>query len=150
MRIISFGWTAPALVAGAKTVTRRDWKDSWAQRFKKGDICQAYDKDPRYGGKRIGYVQLTEDPVKEPMSKMSASDYLKEGFAYLHVHPERMPAPMPIDVSPQGFKKWRKSGGSKWVIRFRLRKEACFDCGSHTLTGCLCAEADALARARVR
>jgi len=147
MRIISFGWTSPALLAGAKTVTRRDWKDSWARRFKKGDICQAYDKDPRYGGKRIAYIELTEYPVKEPMANMLESDYYKEGFSYLHEHPELIPASMPFDVSPAGFNQWRLDGTEMWVIRFRLRKEVCLDCNE---IDCLCAEADEIARTRTK
>ena len=150
MRIISFGWTTAALLAGVKTVTRRDWKDSWARRFKKGDICQAYDKDPRYGGKRIGYIQLTEDPDKQAMIDMSCLDYLDEGFSYLDEHPELVPASCPIDVSEEGFIDWRNSGGEKWVIRFKLLKEWCFDCGAHTSNDCSCAEADMLARARAK
>lgn len=142
MKIMSFGWTAAALVVGEKTVTRRDWKDSHAAKFKAGDIVQAYDKAPFAGGKRIGYIQLTADPVKLPMDTMPACDYLNEGFAYLHEHPELIPASMPIDVSEQGFIDWRNSGGEKWVVRFILRKEWCFDCGSHTQIGCLCFEAE--------
>lgn len=51
MRIISFGWTWPALVAKSKTVTRWDWDEDYARRFHKGDIVLAYDRSPRLGGR---------------------------------------------------------------------------------------------------
>lgn len=119
MKIISFGWTAPALIAGKKTVTRRDWKDSHAAKFKAGEIVQAYDKAPYAGGKLIGYVEIVS-VTKEPMLNMPESDYYKEGFYFLNQNPDLIPASMPIDVSLAGFNNWRLSGGKKWVIRFRI------------------------------
>ena len=147
MNAVSFGWTAPAVEAEIKIVTRRDWKDSYASRFKKGDMLWALDKDYRYGGNRIKIIRLTCDPVKELMSDMPLLDYINEGFAYLHEHPELVPASMPIDVSEQGFIDWRNSGGSKWVIRFEYI--VCAVCGAQRSTGCVCAEADELARKRI-
>ena len=54
MKIISFAWTTEALLAGIKTCTRRDWNDDYARRFKNGEFCQAFDRNPRAGGKRVG------------------------------------------------------------------------------------------------
>ena len=65
MKIISFGWTSDALVAGAKTVTRRDWKDRFVNQWSKGDQAQAWDKSPRAGGKRIGTIELTQQEGSE-------------------------------------------------------------------------------------
>ena len=118
MLIISFGWTSAAFVAGEKDVTRRDWKPIHAAKFKKGTLAAAWDKDPRYGGKKIGVIRITEDVKYEAMADMPDSDYAAEGFAYLHKHPELVPASMPIDVSPKGFEAWRQSGGKKAVVRF--------------------------------
>ena len=120
MIIISFGWTSAAFLARAKTVTRRDWKPAHVKKFKGGTLAAAYDKDPRYGGKQIGVIQITEDVEYELMADMPDTDYQAEGFAYLHEHPELVPASMPIDISREGFEAWRNSGGSKAVVRFEI------------------------------
>ena len=44
--IISFAKTTGALLAGKKTVTRRDWPESHAKKYKAGDVAIAYDKQP--------------------------------------------------------------------------------------------------------
>ena len=56
--IISFAWTTPALLDGRKTVTRRDWPDSHAVKFKPGDEAIAYDKQPMYGGVPVARLKL--------------------------------------------------------------------------------------------
>lgn len=118
MRIISFGWTWPAFVAGVKTVTRRNWDAEYATKFMQGDILQAYDKSPRFGGKKIGLLKLTRHPYLETTSAMPDSDYYAEGFAYLDANRHLLPKSMPYDVSRTGFDEWRRSGESMWVIRF--------------------------------
>ena len=118
MLIISYGWTSAAFKAGRKTVTRRDWKPTHAAKFKKGTLAAAWDKDPRYGGQKIGIVRILEDVEYEAMADMPDSDYEAEGFAYLNDHPELVPDSMPIDISPEGFEAWRQSGGAKAVVRF--------------------------------
>lgn len=95
MRFISFAWTVPALLAGEKTVTRRDWKASHAQGFSRGELVSAYDKDPRAGGQKIGEIRLKVPPYLEPVSEMPASDYDLEGFAYFEDHPEELPSSAP-------------------------------------------------------
>ena len=82
MKIISFGWTWPALLAEPplrKTVTRRDWNVEYALRFK-GDLIQAFDKSPRFGGKKIATIRLIRSPYNEPIDLMPDSDYEAEGF----------------------------------------------------------------------
>jgi hypothetical protein len=78
---ISFGWTCQYLPA--KTVTRRDWEDSHAQKFinvfKRGDRVIALDKDKRYGGQQIGWCKLMAAPYKEKLADMPESDLLAEG-----------------------------------------------------------------------
>ncbi len=117
---ISFAWTTPAFLSQQKTATRRDWPEEYAKRFKEGDLLFAYDKQARFGGSKIGIIQLTADPSFEPMSKMPDSDYEAEGFKYLHENPHLIPKSMKIDVSWEGFNAWRNSGGNKWVIRFGI------------------------------
>lgn len=125
MRIISFGWTWPALLAeGAlqKTVTRRQWDAGYAMLFKVGELIQAYDKSPRFKGKKIATIKLLAAPYLENINKMPDSDYEGEGFAYLNANRYLLPKTMPYDVSRAGFEAWRKSGESFWVIRFERVK----------------------------
>lgn len=78
---ISFGWTTEYL--GNKTVTRRDWEDSHAEKFIRAyrdrKIIKAYDKDPRYGGVIIGSVLLTAEPFRQPLAEMPFADLIAEG-----------------------------------------------------------------------
>lgn len=65
MMIISYAWTTEALLRGLKRCSRRDWKDDYAKRFKSGRQYQAYDRNPRVGGERVGIIEMTCDPYKE-------------------------------------------------------------------------------------
>lgn len=124
--ILSFGYTAPALLAGAKTVTRRDWKATHADRFKRlhvalGWVAEAYDRSTRVGGHHIAdiLVQTVQGPL--PVGLMPDSDYEAEGFAWLHANGHTPPksAPFP-DFSREGFDAWRRSGAVLYVVRFEL------------------------------
>jgi len=78
-KIISFAWTTQALFEGKKTVTRRDWNDRYAVSFRKGDYVQAYDKNPRAGGRKMGIIRLTADPYKQWLHDVTDADEVKEG-----------------------------------------------------------------------
>lgn len=120
MRYISFAWTTPALLAGRKTVTRRQWRDRHAAGFKAGDRVQAFDKNPLYGGKRVAIIELLS-VTKEPISKMPDSDFEAEGFAYLEEKGIAPPKGMPvIAFTREGFELWRASGQTVWVLRFKV------------------------------
>jgi len=122
MRIISFAYTTPALLAGRKTVTRREWDADYACLFHAGDQVAAWDKSPRYGGKQVGVIQLLQDPYPEDLADMTESDYEAEGFAYLAEQRIRPPQWCGFqDFSPSSFERWRQSGGSVIVVRFELR-----------------------------
>jgi site-specific DNA-cytosine methylase len=107
---ISFGWTAQYLPA--KTVTRRDWKDSHAEKFirayERGDRIVALDKDKRYGGKQIGWCKLACLPYKEKLSDMPISDLVAEGGM--------------VDTTKEFIDKYFDGNSSKevWVIRFEF------------------------------
>ena len=75
MKIISFAWTTPALLAGRKTVTRREWAHSHAKGFQNAQLVQAYDKAPFLGGKRVAIIRLTQAPRLEPISEAPDSDH---------------------------------------------------------------------------
>ena len=79
MLIMSFAWTIEPLLAGLKTNSRRFWSDSYAQKFHKGILVQAYDKSPRCGGKRIAIIRLTAELYRQKLSKMTDEDEIKEG-----------------------------------------------------------------------
>jgi len=77
--IISFAHTTDALLAGLKTVTRREWKDSHAAKFRDGQLVDAYDHLPRSGGHKVATIRLTCDPYKERLADMPEGDLILEG-----------------------------------------------------------------------
>lgn len=126
MKIISYAHTVPALLAGAKTCTRRDWSDDYGARFREGELVSAYDRSPRIHGRRLGTVRLTAQPRREPLALMPDSDHAAEGFAWMLRHPETWPKTLwgePFDqhtLSPEWFAACQRSDDSDWVIRFEL------------------------------
>lgn len=123
-KIISFGWTWPAVVARRKTATRRDWDLEYAYRFRQGDVVLAYDRSPLFGGRPIAKIRLTQKPRYEPDAAMTDADYEAEGFAYLAEHPELLPQSARkqarVTLSREAFDGWRRAGGCSWVIRFEV------------------------------
>ena len=82
--IISFAWTVDPLLAGIKTVTRRDWKPrhmaTWQRAWDEGRrIHDAWDKVPFAGGRWIGKIRLTCRPYWERLGDMPAEDLVAEG-----------------------------------------------------------------------
>lgn len=128
--IISFAWTTPALLAGSKTVTRRDWSADYARRFRKGMETLAYDRGPRNGGKPIARLRLTADVTYEQDADAPDADWEAEGFGWFWdremdrvdaTDPGSLPRSEIADrVGWDGFEAWRKLGGSSWVIRFEV------------------------------
>ena len=118
MRIISFAWTTPALLARRKTCTRRDWKRSFATRFRAGELVQAYDKQARFGGKRVGIIRLAEKPHLESTRQAPGSDWEAEGFAYLSEIGATVDGLEPLDL----WTRWtnRGTGETLWVVRFEV------------------------------
>lgn len=114
MKIISFAWTTPAIRARVKTCTRRDWTDDYASRFKEGEICLAYDKSPRYGGKPICKIRIIEQPYKESTLKLCPSDWEDEGFDYLKAIGAKVNGMTPEQL----WDYWINNDLTKWVIRF--------------------------------
>lgn len=119
MMIISFSWTSNSFKAGQKSVTRRTWTPDYAKRFKVGDICKAYDKQPRFGGRQIGLLKI-KSLAFEDIKTMPDEDYFFEGFQFM------MSQGLKIwDKSPrEAFDEWRNDGGWYWVLRFEKIEEA--------------------------
>ena len=116
MRIISFAWTTPALLAWQKSCTRRDWNDLYAWRFHKDEMVQAYNRSPRFSGQLIALIRLTHRPYKEPYCQVPASDWEAEGFAYL----ESIGATVNGMTPRQLWEIWKQSPLEGWVIRFEI------------------------------
>ena len=116
MRIISFAWTTPALLAGRKTCIRREWDDKYAQGFHEGDLVAAYDKSPRYGGKRVATIRLRDNPYQQSTMKVPFSDWEKEGFAYLAEIGAKVNGKTPHEV----WDHWLTHNQMVWVVRFEL------------------------------
>lgn len=138
--IISFGYTSPAFLAGAKTVTRRAWSLRTVASYFKGESIevstgrliggvrhQAWDKVPHAGGRQIGWIRLTHVPVCRPLEEMTDQDYQDEGFEWFAAHPEidLPPAakkqiwyPKPGETWRESFERWRTSGLRLYVVRF--------------------------------
>jgi hypothetical protein len=119
MMIISFSWTSDAFKAGRKSKTRRQWTIEYAKRFKVGDICKAYNKQPRFGGKQIGLLKIISKTY-EIISDMPDSDFETEGFAYMQEQGLKIWNQEPEDA----FWNWQHPTEDEWywVIEFEKIK----------------------------
>jgi len=117
MKIISFAWTTPSLLARRKTRTRRNWNDKYASRFKVGDLIQAYDKQPRFKGKRIAIIKII-GIKKQNLSEMTSEDFEKEGFKYFEEKGLKIWDREPSDA----FNDWAEEDYKVWVIDFEIIK----------------------------
>jgi hypothetical protein len=84
MAILSFSLTQEEFLSGNKTVTRRDWADSyhamWESMWERNRLIHdAYDNIPRAGGKKIGEIKLIAKPYKERLADMPLEDLTAEG-----------------------------------------------------------------------
>jgi len=120
--------TWPAWVAGAKSVTRRFWKDITAKRYKKGVVFHCFDNAVFRHGKPIGTARVLEDAYQESLSDMPDGDWAAEGFAWMHEHKGTLP-PKAIEkkllwtngnCSFDAFGAWRNTGPTMWVLRFQV------------------------------
>lgn len=114
MMVVSFAWTTASFIAGHKTCTRRQWTPEYAKRFKPRDVCQAYDKQPRFGGKRIGIFDINS-LTWEDISDMPDSDLEAEGFKFMQERGLKIWGKEPREA----FDDWRDDGGWYWVLRFK-------------------------------
>jgi hypothetical protein len=117
--IISFAWTTPALLAGAKTVTRRNWLAAHGSRFHAGDLVDAWDRSPRANGKKVATIRIKE-VVEERGVWMESNEIFREGVMWCKRHgiavPDRQPS---WDEWWSAFKiAWHEHGGFR--IEFEL------------------------------
>jgi uncharacterized protein YqfB (UPF0267 family) len=111
--IITFREFTEPLLMGIKTVTRRDWVDSHARKFREGTTIQAYDKSPRNQGKQVATL-IVMSLTSERTGRMTVSDWEAEGFRYLWETYLRE------DYSPKAFEAWRRADQPLWVVRFEM------------------------------
>lgn len=82
--IVSFAWTTKVLLAGHKRCTRRMWNDNyfdqWVYAWRAGRrVHDAYDRQPRFGGHKVGEIRLTCEPYRERLAEMPESDLIEGG-----------------------------------------------------------------------
>ncbi|HWP58983.1 MAG TPA: hypothetical protein VNL14_13910 [Candidatus Acidoferrales bacterium] len=117
MTIISFAHTTPQLLERSKTVTRRDWTDKHAQKFRAGEVVQAYDKSPRCGGKRVCFIRIKEirlealEALRNPI--YGPAEMIKEGF----------PGRDPLEFEKTFFSHSRRQDGTVYRIEFEIVDE---------------------------
>lgn len=124
MKIISFAWTTPALCTGHKTVTRRDWDDDYARRFKPGELVSAYNRSPRHKGEKVATIRILS-VTKERDADAPDSDYAAEGFEWFASgNGDALPKTDRLGyldtVSWESYEAWRRRGGVSWVCRFEV------------------------------
>lgn len=113
---ISFAWTTDALVNGHKSVTRREWKDSYVSTFRQGDLVKAYDKRPDFGGKPVALIRLTQTPYQQMSDKVKAVDWIHEGFDYLEKNDKKSGKKTPREI----WQDWKDNPRKLWVVRFEV------------------------------
>lgn len=118
MMIISFAETTPALLAGRKTVTRREWNPTHAGRFKAGQEVQAWSKGPRVkGARRVGTIRITRTPYIEESAAIPDEDWEGEGFAFMETNDLRLFGGM----TPRAvWDAWHSDPTPLWVVRFEV------------------------------
>ena len=82
--IISFAWTTGSFLSGNKSVTRRFWTKEYMERWWKvtqqnNGLAMAYDRSPRFKGKQIGLILVTQKPYLEKLSLVTDEEEKKEG-----------------------------------------------------------------------
>jgi len=118
--IMAFSWTTPALLAGAKTVTRRDWTPRHAAKFKAGQLVDAWNTTPRNvsgNPHKVAVIRLTRDPYQELSSDIPAEDWYAEGFEYAMTHDLRF---RKKTTAQEVWDFWKAEPHYQWVVRFEL------------------------------
>jgi hypothetical protein len=122
--IISFAWTTPALLVGAKTVTRREWKPEYASRFTVGMLVDAWDRSPRTGkGRKVATIRIKRAPRRESTAYLTGEDWDREGFTWLAAHGL-------LGQVEAAISSWTLDPRAVFVVEFEL-----VDVGPYSATG---------------
>ncbi len=117
--IVSFAWTTPALRAGAKTCTRREWKPSHARHFREGMKVDAWDHLPRArvrGAQHVATIRVVEPPELQSTAQIPDSDWEAEGFAWL----TRFGTAEDAKLARAIWDAWHARPRVLYVMRFQL------------------------------
>jgi hypothetical protein len=104
------------LLARQKSVTRRDWTGPYAAKFREGELVQAFDRNPRFGGKQVAVIRLTQTPYLERTSAIPEEDWQGEGFEYLQSIGAKVDGLEPRVL----WKAWKLQPQWMWVVRFEV------------------------------
>ena len=114
---ISFAKTTDAVIMGRKSITRRDWKVSHANRFRESQEVDFWDKNPRNYGQKMGSIILTRGPHRQNTRKLSyPDDYIAEGLAYMAEVGQLMDGWHPETF----FRRWQEQRVLLFVVEFKL------------------------------
>lgn len=127
--IISFGWTAAALLAGEKSTTFCEWAPRHVAHFHAGQRVDAWDRGPRAHGHKIGTIQLVGAPEQlQVVDMLPALEqyWASEGFGFYAAHPELRPPTIfglptkGVDFGLDWFGSWAAANTTRkfWVVRF--------------------------------
>ena len=116
--LVSFSWTKDSFLANSKSVTRRYWKDSHADKFQAGMIVDAYDKLPYKGGQKIGSIKITKKPFQQYTGLMTELDYKREGLLFMETSSLTINGKKPRKF----FDDWKNRNDLVWVLEFERQK----------------------------
>lgn len=117
--IVTFEWTTPALLAGAKTCTRREWNPKHAAKFHAGQLIDAWNTSPRNvraKPHKVATIRLTRDPYIEWTGDAPPHDYSAEGFEWLEKYGFRVDGMTPMAL----WMQWRSDPFYLYVVRFEV------------------------------
>lgn len=126
--IVSFAHTTAALLAGAKSVTRReDWQATHAEHFRAGMLVDAWDRLPRVkGAERIGAIRVTKAPYRQRSDRVTPDDWYREGFAWMQAHGSLEDMQRAHNI----WTGWKEHPVELWVLEFELVSTVCPACSA--------------------
>lgn len=133
--IVSFAWTTPALLAGAKTMTRRDWSISHAAKFRTGMLVDAWNYTPRVNSARRGIaiahkvatIRIARAPYRTWSTDLTEEDYDREGFNWLRAQGLWQEVGEVVEA-------WGRDRRLLYVLEFELVERVC-QCGAKIVDG---------------
>ena len=116
---LSFGWLTPAVLAGQKTLSLRDWGPVEAYSWKRAQLAYCYDDDPDKGGNRVALLRISHTPYKRLTNKLRNSEFYASGLMYA----QSMGLRHPKGLTPeQIWSKIKESSVELWVVRYRVEQ----------------------------
>ncbi|KKL53620.1 hypothetical protein LCGC14_2273620, partial [marine sediment metagenome] len=116
---LSFGWLTPAVLAGQKTLSLRDWGPVEAQSWQRAQLAFCYDKEPSKGGNKMALLRISHTPYKRQANKLRNSEFYAAGLMYA----QSMGLRHPKGLTPeQIWSKIKESSVEVWVVRYRVEQ----------------------------